>query len=245
MTLAKASIVTVIVVGIGAALLSAARAIDNGETSISLEELPAAVREAVVREAQGGTILAITTEVEEGEQIYEAQIRFDVGGLEIEFAADGTAIEQEPLGDDDEGEWDDEDDAYDDANGDDGEPIANGDLPDVVREMFIMLSGQDDFRVWAEQEHGTRIYEARWEADGNAIEAEVNEAGVLLEMEENLPETSVPEAVRLEVAERLPAAGHVDFVKMTFYVYKAEVVVDGRVEEITILPTGHLFGQGD
>ncbi|MHC4108138.1 MAG: hypothetical protein ACYSTY_08650 [Planctomycetota bacterium] len=101
------------VIVIGGAVMSAAWVMTDDETEepITLDQLPEAVRDTILREAGDGQILALVREVEDGEVAYEAEISGGGGAFEVEVAPDGTVLEREAAGDDGE---DDDDDAGED-----------------------------------------------------------------------------------------------------------------------------------
>lgn len=226
---------------VGGAVLAATWIGDEREQRVTLDQLPAEVMVAVLREAGTGEILEIVRDVDGDRVIFEAEIRKDGRVMEIEFAADGTVLEREE-GDDDEA--DDEDDDGDDEdegeNEQQGAGIPAQELPNAARLALAQLVGHEDFAAWTERVHGTTVYEARWVADGRQLEAEVTEEGVLLEIEEIVPADAVPEAVRRQAEQQLPDATELRYVQITVFTYEVEAVVDGRSRELKILPTGRV-----
>ncbi|MFW6107455.1 MAG: PepSY-like domain-containing protein [bacterium] len=79
--------------------LDAAGQID--EVELSLDRVPAAVRQTILREAQGAKVEDVEREVDAGQVVYEAE--FEAGGREVEIriAPDGTLLEKEVEEDDD------------------------------------------------------------------------------------------------------------------------------------------------
>lgn len=247
-----------------AALLSGAWTgiLRDEEKPVALEEVPAAVRSAIQREAADGVILKIVREVERsGRVTFEAEILVANGLWEVEFASDGTVLEREALqmgggdddddgdadddddGDDDEGDDDDGDDD-DDAGGDDddGQRVNAGDVPAAVHLALTDYAGPRGYSFSMEREHGVAVYEARWQADGRSFEAEVSADGRLLEIEETVPAEAVPPAVRQAAEARLGGAAGATFHKLTVFLYEAEAVVDGREREVLVSPTGRVIG---
>lgn len=102
----------------GLAGCATTRDVDEAERSVTLDQLPPAVRATAERMAAfgNGTIQEIEIETEDGLTVYEVQIGGPGGEIEVEIAPDGTILEVE-FEDDDEG--DDEDDDEDDDEGDD------------------------------------------------------------------------------------------------------------------------------
>ena len=65
---------------------------DDDDDDVSLEELPPAARETVVREVQGGEILEIERDIERGAVVYEVEFRLDAVKYELDVAEDGTLL---------------------------------------------------------------------------------------------------------------------------------------------------------
>jgi hypothetical protein len=225
-------------------LLSAAWDGDEREEQVTLEQVPPQVRAAILRETTDGVILEIVREVEGAEFTFEVEVLFETGGLEIEFAADGTVIERDALelgdeDDDEEGEGDEDDD--DEGEDDDGEQIPVRALPVAVRRALGELAGDHDFVTSVEREHGVTVYEARWEEAGRSIEVEVTAEGDLLEIEEIVAAESVPAAVCRAAEVGLPGAVVLTYRKKTVFNYEVEAVIDGREHEVLIHPTGRFL----
>jgi len=82
--------------------------VDDGEKEVTIDQVPDAVRETILREAAGNTIEEIEEETENGVVTYEAEWHEDGKEIEIKVAADGTLLERE-VEDDDDDEVDDDD----------------------------------------------------------------------------------------------------------------------------------------
>jgi len=81
---------------------------EDDEELVSIDQVPAAVKATILKEAQGGTIKEIERENEDGRIIYEAEVIIDGQEVEIEVAADGTLLSKEVEDDDDEDDDDDD-----------------------------------------------------------------------------------------------------------------------------------------
>jgi uncharacterized membrane protein YkoI len=62
------------------------------EVQVSLEQVPALVKETILAEAQGGTIAEIELESENGQAVYEAEVVVDGQEIELTIAADGKLV---------------------------------------------------------------------------------------------------------------------------------------------------------
>jgi len=80
---------------------------DEDEEEVSIDEVPAAVKATILKEAQGGTIKEIERETEDGKTVYEAEVIINGEEVEIEVAADGTLLSKEVEDDDDDDDDDD------------------------------------------------------------------------------------------------------------------------------------------
>ncbi|MHC4080104.1 MAG: PepSY domain-containing protein [Planctomycetota bacterium] len=228
-----------IVVGavtVGAAYLSGARIDDEQEEQVELDQVPPAVRDAILREAGDGIILEIVRELENGQVVYEAEILLGQGEMiEVEIATDGTVLEREATDGDDEGEDGDDDDDDDDEDTD-RIPVSRIPAP-ALRTLEEYVAGRD-FTASMERENGVTVYEARWEVEGRPTEVAVTADGILLEIEETVAEDSVPAAVWRTADELLPGAAERTYERKLVVIYEVEAVVDGRKREVLILPTG-------
>jgi len=75
---------------------------DEDEEEVSIDQVPAAVKATILREAKGAAIKEIEKETKDGKTVYEAE--FVAGGKEIEIkvSADGTLLKREVEDDDDD-----------------------------------------------------------------------------------------------------------------------------------------------
>jgi uncharacterized membrane protein YkoI len=173
------SLISVVCLALCIGAVATRQAMD-GETEVSIDKVPAAVRATIENEAQGGTIEEIEVETEDGETVYEAEVIIDGREIEIEVAPDGTLLgkETEDDEDDDDGEGDDDDEDEDE------EEVSLDDVPAAVKATILKEAGDAEIEeVVKETEDGRIVYEAEFEADGKEIEIEVAENGDLLERE--------------------------------------------------------------
>jgi len=153
----------------------------DGETEVSIDKVPAAVKATILAEAEGGTIGEIEMETENGRTVYEADVIIDGREIEIQVAPDGTLLGTET--EDDEGD-DDEDEGDDDDEDEDEEEVSLDAVPAAVKATILKeAAGAEIEEVVKETEDGQIIYEAEFEVDGKEIEIEVAENGTLLERE--------------------------------------------------------------
>ena len=97
---------------------------DSKDEDLSLDQVPAAVKATILKEAQGGEVEEIELEDENGENLYEAKVVIDGQEYELKISPDGTLLSKEmddDDDDDDEGEDEDEDEDDDDDDEDEDE----------------------------------------------------------------------------------------------------------------------------
>ncbi|MBN2376289.1 MAG: PepSY-like domain-containing protein [Sedimentisphaerales bacterium] len=88
---------------------------NEDEVEVSLDEVPAAVKATILKEANGAEVEEVEKEVEDGKVVYEAEFMVDGQEVEIEVAEDGTLLSREIDNEDEEGD-DAEDGGADDDN---------------------------------------------------------------------------------------------------------------------------------
>jgi len=147
----------------------------NGEREVSIEEVPPAVKAAILAEAEGGTIGEIEVETQDGKTVYEAEAIIDGREIEIEVAADGTLLSKET--EDDEDEQDDDDDEEE-------EGISLEEVPEAVKATVLKeAAGAEIEELVRETEDAQIVYEAEFVVAGQTVEIEVAPDGMLLERE--------------------------------------------------------------
>jgi len=114
------------------------------ETEIPLEELPEPVKAALRRAAGGARIEEVSKEVtqwvvtlkklDKPEISYEAEVVKNGREIELEFATDGTLLQEDDALDDDEDEDEDGDDNDEDE---DEERVSLDDVPKAVRAALL------------------------------------------------------------------------------------------------------------
>lgn len=67
----------------------------TSETTVGMDELPAAVRTTLQKETAGGTIKEIEKESKDGKVVYSADAELDGKTWDIVIAEDGTVVSKE------------------------------------------------------------------------------------------------------------------------------------------------------
>jgi uncharacterized membrane protein YkoI len=65
---------------------------DEGGQKVSIDQVPAAVKATILKEAEGGTIKKIESKTENGKTTYEAEVLINGKEVEIKVAADGILL---------------------------------------------------------------------------------------------------------------------------------------------------------
>ncbi len=203
---------------------------DKREEEITLEQVPAAVRATILKEAAGAKITEVERETKNGKTVYEAEFLRDGQEIEVKIAPDGTVLSREV-----EHEGDDEDDVTIDQ------------VPEPARAALLQLAGGATIsKAEREMDHGAVVYEAEWTAQGVQHEAAVTADGTLIETEEIIPVEKTPTAVRAAIAKHFGPNAKVVVEKKMIVVYEIEARIDGKERELLVFPTGRVHeDQGD
>jgi len=211
---------------VGLAILTVAAKGDQEEheTQVTLDQVPAAVKATLLKEAAGNKVSEIEQETLNGKTVYEAEFLRNGKETEVTIAADGSV-----LGREDDNEADDDDDSS----------LKN--VPAPARAALRKLAGDSkDLEVDREVEDGVTLYEAGWMANGKRKEATVMEDGTLVETEETISVDQVPASLRRIITDRYGSA-KVKIEKKMVVVYEFEAPGRGEASEINVLPTGRIL----
>lgn len=116
--------------------------------------------------------------------------------------------------------------------------------PEARAALLKLAGGAPIMSIEREKEGGVEIYEAEWKVNGKEVEAAVMANGDLVEMEEEIDASALPDAVKAAVAKYFPADAKLECEKVTMVVYEIEAKVNGKEKEILVLPTGKMLGKG-
>ncbi|HON67823.1 MAG TPA: hypothetical protein PLS23_15130 [Phycisphaerae bacterium] len=190
------------------------------EEKITIDQVPPAAREALIKAAGGATILKVERENENGVVVYEAKWTTDGVKHEAKVTAEGQPVEEEEEED---------------------EVITMEQVPAQAREALMKLAGAAKItKVEKENEDGTVAYEAEWLVDGKEHSAAVTAEGALVGSEETVDAKDVPLAVRQAAEKRFPNVAKLIFEKETKVEYEVTAVIDGKEHEIELTPGGRV-----
>lgn len=213
--------------GVGCILALSGLLIAMEEVHVTLEELPAAVRATLLKEAGGAAITEIERETEDGQTVYEAEFEVNGEEVEVKIAPDGTLLGREI-----------EDKEEDEA------VISADQVPaPALAALMKAAGGATIAKMEMDHAHGATIYEAEWSVNGVGHEAAVTAEGALVELEETTTMDKLPAAVRQAVIARFGAGADVVVERKMIVLYEAEGRIDGEGVEILIFPTGVVHEQ--
>lgn len=213
--------------GVVGVVAFAAWAAQEDEERVTLDQVPAAVKATILREAAGGEIKEIERETEGGKTVYEAKYVRDGRTAEIMVTPAGRLVaeggeEQESKAEEQERE------------------VTEAEVPAPALAALKKLAGGAKITEFAEEiEHGSTFYEGSWKtAAGTNVDALVTSAGDLVEIEEQVNPDQVPSTVLAAVG-KLSGAGVPLFCeKKTMILYEVKFKKDDRRHEILYTPDG-------
>ncbi|MGB9625538.1 MAG: PepSY domain-containing protein [Phycisphaerae bacterium] len=203
---------------------------EEKEQKVTLDQVPAAVKATILKEAAGGKVGDVEREVKGGKTVYEADVEKDGKEFELKVAEDGTLIARKAEGKE-KGEGKEEKSEE--------QEIPADKVPAKAREALQKQAGDAKITKYTcEKEDGVETFEAEWTVDGLARSAEVTADGSLLEIEEQLAPKDVPAAVQKAVARMLPGATDVVVEKKIKVEYEVKGKVKGKEREIVLNAAG-------
>lgn len=215
--------------------LTVAALAQSKEERVSLEQVPAAVKATILREAAGAEIKEIELETENGKQVYEAEFVRNGKMIEISVAPNGTLLETEGENGGDSAKSKQGAEAQEQER-----EVAEAEVPAAALATLKRLAGQAKLTEFAEEiEHGSTFYEGSWKNEaGHNIDALVTPEGYIVEIEEHIPINEVPPSV-LEAAKKL-AGKDAQFYceKTTVTLYELKFRKDGKRYEVLFTTDG-------
>jgi uncharacterized membrane protein YkoI len=85
---------------IAATVVCTALVVQASEKKVAMKDVPAAVQQAIKDQSKGATVKGVTTEVENGKTVYEAELKVNGHSKDITFDAQGQIVsveEETPL----------------------------------------------------------------------------------------------------------------------------------------------------
>jgi uncharacterized membrane protein YkoI len=136
-----------------AALLAGPILAGDSEKKIKMRDLPPAVQQAVREQTQTATLRGLSTEVENGRTLYEAELRVNGHSKDVTFDAQGKLVSVE-------------------------EEVALDSLPPAAREAILKSVGKGKLRkLETVTENGVTFYEALVRKGLKSSEIKVDSSG--------------------------------------------------------------------
>jgi len=160
------------------------------ESELAVEDIPAAVAEALAKVAKGAKITEVDedvtyavvtlTKLNEPRVSYEAEVTIDGKKCEVEVAADGTILEKSECKKDDDEDDEDNEDNEDDED-EDEEQVSIDQVPAPVKATILSEAQNGTIKeIEQENENGQIIYDADVIINGQEVEIKVAADGTLL-----------------------------------------------------------------
>jgi len=147
----------------------------DDEVLVPLEDVPAAAKAAILKEAENGSVRQIELVTRDGADVYCAEIIVGSTKIELEVAADGEVLDR------------DEEDYRSDAGED--EMISLDDAPPAVRDAILKAAaGAPITELEKKSKQGKPIYAAEFTAEGKEVEIWVDAQGTVVSREVNEPD---------------------------------------------------------
>jgi len=220
-------LLSVIGLGVVGTLALAAWAAQEDEERVTLDQVPAAVKATILREAAGGEIKEIEVETEGGKTFYEAEFVRDGKMIEIKVAPDGTLLEKE-------------EEKQKSKSEEQEREVTEAEVPAPALAALKKLAGGAKITEFAEEiEHGSTFYEGSWKtAAGSNVDAVVTPAGDLVEIEEQIDPDQVPAAVLAAVKKLSGPDAPLFCEKKTMILYEVKFRKGDQRHEILYTPDG-------
>ena len=118
-------------------------------------------------------------------------------------------------------------------------PLAK--VPELARVALTrMAQGEQITRVIADMEDDVATYDAEWQVDGRMHSGMVTESGALLEMQTEVPENQVPDAVKATVAKEFGKGTQATYTRVVTVSWDVEVANRKGSRVVMIAPTGRI-----
>ncbi len=205
------------------------------EQLVTLNEVPEAVRRAILARANGATIESIERSQEDGHTIYEVEI--EKGAREFEFVVvvgdDGQIIDLEAEEDEDENEHEDDEKQV--------TKISMKEAPAAVQNAFRSASGNaTPTEVERVVQEGFVTYEIEFAADNGESSLTLSDQGELIEVEKPFKIVELPKAIVRAIMKEHPVAELLEAEAVQLFYYEITININGRVVELAALATGDI-----
>lgn len=125
------------------------------------------------------------------------------------------------------------------------EKVKFADAPAAVQAAIKHLTSEAVAEVEKSAESGCTEYEAKFRKDGAECCVKMASTGDVMETEQTIDASKLPEAVRAAIAKKFPKGEVGKVESVTSQVYEVKMTVDGKKREIKVLASGQVKGGED
>lgn len=128
------------------------------------------------------------------------------------------------------------------ADGDYEKQIKETEVPKAALDALKKLANGAAFTEFAEEvENGQKYYEGSWKTTDGQVDGLVTETGDVVEIEESIPATNVPNAAKFTIEKTAGKDSTVHYERKTVYLFEAHFKSDGKGREIIVTADGRVF----
>jgi hypothetical protein len=129
-----------------------------------------------------------------------------------------------------------------DANEESEREVKESEVPAAALSALRKLAAGATLTEFAEEvEHGHKFYEGSWKGKDGNVDGLVTESGDVVEIEEMIPDSSVPSAVRAELAKAFGSDARIEVERKTLVVYEGHFSKGGKEVEMLLTPDGRPY----
>jgi uncharacterized membrane protein YkoI len=153
--------------------------------AVTIDEVPQAVKDTLLKEADGGTVEEIEKETEDGAVVYDADVVVNDEKFELKIDENGKLLSKEADEDEDQdADEEGDDDGDDDGDEEESEAVTIDEVPQAVKDTLLKeADGGTVEEIEKETEDGKTVYGADIVKDDKKFELKVDENGQLLSKE--------------------------------------------------------------
>jgi uncharacterized membrane protein YkoI len=200
------------------------------EETLSLDKVPATVRQTIEKYAEGAKINEIELGKKDNKEIYEVEILKDE--KEIDFAVSGDG---QFLGFDEEEEAEKEEEEAIEKE------IQLAQAPQAVQDAIKKIVGENPIKkVIEEKEEDVTTYEAEYTVGDIEHSVDCAATGEILELENAVEANALPAAALKEITKDYPGAVIKEACAVQVFFYEVEVEINGKKQEIKVYATGDI-----
>ncbi len=243
-------IVVALVVSVLCLAYSTASA-QEGEKKVSLEQVPKAVKEAILKAVGKGRLVDIGVFKAGEKTVYEIEMVVDGREYDVLFDSDGKVLNRRDEGAVKEGEEEgDEDDEADSGKRKaKKEKIELDKAPKAVQKTLLKEAGKNEITDVVKitlKDGKTVVYEGEWGEKGKTTEVLASSDGKIINVTKQITFDDVPKAAKETILKELGANKLEDIEVVTegkTTVYEAEWMENGKEIDLQVSPEGKIISR--